>query len=476
MEHSGKISGQVTPVKTPKPNKSKSPKVSENSDPNFSSPNSKLHKSAKKPQKSAVKNPNPNPNSLALPTKIRDRKFVIAKKNLKKEKLKASEVECKCKIRCNLEKCPTVAYEILRVSQEGFFKIRDNVDDCSDKEGVKGLEIGDDCLGKDQVGEDVEGEVMISTNVKRMRDKFEGVQKSVNNVAEPGSGKVKVTNLVKAFEQLLKVPKMKDLDEKNENELEEGDEKGMGLPEKDLGVQVSSYSFCQSDFPLTSESLGLDPWVRSSLDSCQGSFTLSSRNSGGRRSRRNSSESSGTLGRRNWNKRHHRVTSQRPFNLRTEQRGRSKEEEFIKKVQERMMEEEKQRIPVAQGLPWTTDEPECLVKPPVKESTRPVDLVLHSDVRAVERADFDHQVAEKMSYIEQFKMERERQQKLAEEEEIKRLRRNELIPVAQPMPYFDRPFVPRRSLKDPTIPKEPKFHHLPQHKKIKHYKSRSAAE
>lgn len=35
---------------------------------------------------------------------------------------------------------------------------------------------------------------------------------------------------------------------------------------------------------------------------------------------------------------------------------------------------------------------QCLVKPPVKESTRPVDLVLHSDVRAVERADFDHQV------------------------------------------------------------------------------------
>lgn len=271
MEYSGKISGQVTPVKTPKPNKSKSPKVSENSDPNFTSPNSKLPKSAKKPQKSAVKNSNPNPNSPALPTKIRDRKFVIAKKNLKKEKLKASEVECKCKISCNLKKCPTVAYEILRVSQEGFFKIRDNVDDCSDKEGVKDLENVDDCSGKDRVGEDVESEV-ISTNVKRMRDRFEGVEKSVSNVAEPGSGKV--MNLVKAFEQLLTIPKLKDFDEKNENELEEGDEIGMGLQEKDLGVQVSSYSFCQSDFPLTSESLGLDPWVRSSLDSCQGRLVL----------------------------------------------------------------------------------------------------------------------------------------------------------------------------------------------------------
>lgn len=35
-----------------------------------------------------------------------------------------------------------------------------------------------------------------------------------------------------------------------------------------------------------------------------------------------------------------------------------KEEEFAKKLQEMTMEEEKMRIPVAQGLPWTTDEPE----------------------------------------------------------------------------------------------------------------------
>ncbi|XP_015158906.1 protein TPX2-like [Solanum tuberosum] len=107
----------------------------------------------------------------------------------------------------------------------------------------------------------------------------------------------------------------------------------------------------------------------------------------------------------------------------------------------------------------------CLPKPLIKESTRPVDLVLHSDIRAAERAEFDHQVAEKMSLIEQYKIERERMQKMAEEEEIRRLRK-ELVPKAQPMPYFDRPFVPRRSTKDPTVPREPKFH-IPQHKKIK---------
>jgi len=41
-----------------------------------------------------------------------------------------------------------------------------------------------------------------------------------------------------------------------------------------------------------------------------------------------------------------------------QQRGKLKEEEFVKKIQEMAAVEEKQRIPVAQGLPWTTDEPE----------------------------------------------------------------------------------------------------------------------
>lgn len=47
--------------------------------------------------------------------------------------------------------------------------------------------------------------------------------------------------------------------------------------------------------------------------------------------------------------------------LLVQQRGRSKQEEFLKKMQEMMIEQEKQRIRVAQGLPWTTDEPEVKV-------------------------------------------------------------------------------------------------------------------
>ncbi|KAG5405313.1 hypothetical protein IGI04_011432 [Brassica rapa subsp. trilocularis] len=174
-------------------------------------------------------------------------------------------------------------------------------------------------------------------------------------------------------------------------------------------------------------------------------------------------DSSASMGSRISKKKQVKVTSLKPFKLRTEERGRMKEEELAKKIQEMTMENEKMRIPIAQGLPWTTDEPESLVKPHVKGITTPVDLKLHSDIRAMERAEFDYQVAEKMSLIEQYKAERKEQQLVAEEEELRRLRK-ELIPKAQPMPYFDRPFIPRRSSKHPTIPRDPKFHKT-QHKR-----------
>ncbi|KAH7845512.1 hypothetical protein Vadar_003013 [Vaccinium darrowii] len=489
MDLSGKNAGEVTPVKNPQPNyRSKtSEKISkdcENSDPNVISPSSRLSKSpavksAKKTQKSAAKNPNhPSPRN-----KIRERKFVVAKRNSKKEKkADAATVVCKCKDKgFGSQKCLCVAYDTLRASQEEFFKnrggiIADNGDGEIEEENdsvsqmlenangyaEKSEEVCD--LGGNEVNESDPNE-MGSSKIKRTRDKL--LEEARQSVPEAGFGKV--MHLVKAFEKLLTIPK--ESDQNDEKESEDAEKNGMkwalpGLQPKAPETRISSSSFCPSDFFLTSESLGLDSRVSSSLDSSHGSFTISSRTSaGGRRIRRNSSESSGTFGGIRRKKRQLKATSQMPFKLRTEQRGRCKEEEFIKKLQQMMMEEEKQRIPIAQGLPWTTDEPECLVKPPVKEITRPMDLVLHSDVRAVERAEFDQQIAEKMSLIEQFREERERQQKLAEEEEIRRLRK-ELVPRAQPMPYFDRPFIPRRSEKNPTIPRDPKFH-IPQHKKIK---------
>ncbi|PON40776.1 TPX [Parasponia andersonii] len=517
MDLIGKNPGPVTPAKDSNGSRYKnqeSLRCSENLNPNVS-PGSKLTNSplikSVKTQKSASKNPNANmsPGVFSPRNKIRERKFVVAKKkNSKKENL-GPKVACKCKEKAgggNPKKCLCVAYENLRASQEEFFKNRgsggaevsesnhskviDRAESELEQEIVKGLMIQDLQIEDGYQGKAGEGESSPAnefgngeaaeidrsnqtgcSTVKRRRDKL--LEEARNSAPESG----KVMHLVKAFEKLLSIPKPKesnDQEKDQEEELEESKKPEKwalpGLPPPKVPeTRVSSSSFCPSELFLTSENLGLDPRasVSSSWDGSSGSISSRTSSNGGRRSRRNSSESLSTIGGSRWKKKQlkAKATSQKPFKLRTEQRGRMKEEEFVKKLQEIMIEEEKQRIPIAQGLPWTTDEPECLVKPPVKERTRPADLKLHSDIRAVERAEFDHQVAEKMTLMELYKMERERQQKLAEEEEVKRLRK-ELVPKAQPMPYFDRPFIPRRSMKHPTIPREPKFH-IPQQKKIK---------
>ncbi|KAF3662553.1 protein WVD2-like 4 isoform X1 [Capsicum chacoense] len=465
-------STRLTPKKCSKNSENLNPNV-ENS-PVLSKSCKSLTKSATKTQKSVSRNSNAI--QLASPSpknKIRQRKFVIAKK---KKKSNGDDVNVSMVCKCNKDgvekkKCLCVAYETLRASQEEFFKNRGGNDhddneleklDRDDQEVTIPVSISEGEKLKEGVGL---GGMSVVGNVKRGRERLlEEVRQSV-----PDLGSGKVLNLVKAFENLLSIPKTNECEEEGETDEKEKEGALPGLQSHKIPeTHVSSSSFCPPDFFITSESLGLDSRRASSLDgSHDGCFSISSRTSsgGGRRSRRDSAESSGTFTRRSWKRRQLKATSQKPFKLRTEERGKGKEEEFIKKVQQMVEEEEKQRIPIAQGLPWTTDEPECLSKPLVKEITIPVDLVLHSDVRAVERSEFDHQVAEKLSYIEQYKMERERLQKMAEEEEIRRLRK-ELVPKAQPMPYFDRPFVPRRSSKNPTMPREPKFH-LPQNKKIK---------
>ncbi|XP_061977792.1 microtubule-destabilizing protein 60-like isoform X2 [Populus nigra] len=510
MELNAKNPKSATPVKDRHGFQSK---LSENSNPNLShlSPCSKPTNSpSTKSQKSASKNPtlNPNPAIFSPRKKIRERRFVVAKKNSKKETLNSNPttVDCKCKERYggSVKKCLCLAYETLRASQEEFFKNKNDVEEKGDTDKGKAFdykvgrevseeEIEDRLMDQNLDIEDREGSdaqysceieksgQMGSSKIKRRRNKL--LEEARDSA--PDNGKVK--HLVEAFEKLFTLPNPKESDRTEEEEIKENRKKAMQwalpglqlpkvLPDTEFSssfslpgfqhaevseTNISSSSFCPSGFFLTSENLGLDTRISisSSWDGSQGSRS----SNGGRRSRRNSAESGATTGGRRLKKKQIKITSQKPFKLRTEQRGRLKEEEFTKKIQEIMTEEEKLRIPIAQGLPWTTDEPQCLIKPPVKENTRPIDLKLRSDIRAVERADFDHQVSEKMSLIEQYKMERERQQKVAEEEEVRRLRK-ELVPKAQPMPYFDRPFIPRRSIKHPTMANEAK---LRRHKKIK---------
>nr|CAB3501618.1 unnamed protein product [Digitaria exilis] len=203
--------------------------------------------------------------------------------------------------------------------------------------------------------------------------------------------------------------------------------------------------------PMPADFLNAGPnRLYSSLDDNTDRLGLDSRTSaGGCRSRRTSLKAL----RSSWNK-NLKVTSPHPFKLRTEQRGRFKEQQLAQKVREMLLEQEKKRIPIAQGLPWTTYEPECIIKPAVKEGTEPLDLVLHSDVHALERAEFDQRWNE---FGKQQRLKWQRQDELEEQERIRQLR-TELIPKAQPMTYFDRSFILKRSTKPATIPMELKFH------------------
>ncbi|KAJ4898615.1 TPX2 (targeting protein for Xklp2) protein family [Raphanus sativus] len=295
-----------------------------------------------------------------------------------------------------MKKCVCVAYETLRASHEDFFKKRE-------------VEIGESSLNVEEE-EDETGDC----SMKRRREKvLEEARRSL-----PEYGKATEDKKIK---KALKwgLPGMMSLQQQQPK-----------CPEETETDQVTwTSSFSPSDLVLNSYQSG------NRTTSCLSFFIMG---------QQQSLDSSASMGSR--------------ISKKKQERGRMKEEELAKKLQEMTMEEEKMRIPKAQVTKNKKLLQKTLVKPYVKDITIPVELKLHSDIRAKERAEFDYQVAEKKSLIEQDKAERVRQQKVAEEEELRRLRK-ELIPKAQPMPYFDRPFVPegrastRRYLEIPSFTK-----------------------
>ncbi|KAI3808301.1 hypothetical protein L1987_24250 [Smallanthus sonchifolius] len=90
----------------------------------------------------------------------------------------------------------------------------------------------------------------------------------------------------------------------------------------------------------------------------------------------------------------------------------------------------------------------------VKENTKSMEVKLQTKERAVKRAFFNYSVATKLYLMEQQKRQIERIQKVIEEEEVRMLRK-EMIPRAQMMPLFDRPFFPRRSTTPTKAAKKP---------------------
>ncbi|KAJ6421226.1 hypothetical protein OIU84_028577 [Salix udensis] len=97
------------------------------------------------------------------------------------------------------------------------------------------------------------------------------------------------------------------------------------------------------------------------------------------------------------------------------------------------------------------------IKDPLFDKSKPQEFKLHTGQRALKRAMFNYSVATKIYMNEQQKRQIERIEKIIEEEEV-RMMRKEMVPRAQLMPYFDRPFFPQRSNRPLTVPREPSFH------------------
>lgn len=289
----------VTPVKDQEKSKSKvheNNRSSENVNPNVShkSGSSPLTKSAKS-QKSVARSPNANPVVYSPRKKIRERKFVVAKKHSKKENAGASvpSVDCKCKFAGgNVKKCLCVAYENLRASQEDFFKKKnESIQENNESGDIRAFvraesEVGEEVTNKcgSDIGlKDSESPKQTdSLTSKRRRDiVLEEARKSV-----PERGKV--SHLVKAFERMLTIPKSNESDaiedEKNEIEKENDQKKKIatrwalpGLQPPKVAVTAESQESscspcCPSELILTAQNLGLDPRasVSSSWDSNHG--------------------------------------------------------------------------------------------------------------------------------------------------------------------------------------------------------------
>lgn len=288
METSSKFGGEnVIPTKerVTRSNRSKfneKLKCVENLDPNVSNPASNLcHlppiiKFGNIDKKIGSRRGNQNHVTSPSPKKkTRERKFVVAKKKLRKEEGNslASVVACeKCKQSSGKSKCLCVAYESLRASHDDFFR---NCTEIVNDDGFKNEGINVNLTGEDigiGDGEKENSNDSCESNgkydelgLKRRRDRL--LEEARESVPESGFGRV--MHLVKAFEKLRMIPKSVDSEEK-EGEKAQHDKKCIkwALP----GLQ-------QSPKFLTSESLGLNPSSSHSFDSSSHG-RLARRNSG----------------------------------------------------------------------------------------------------------------------------------------------------------------------------------------------------
>ncbi|KAM6548906.1 hypothetical protein CsatB_020582 [Cannabis sativa] len=209
-------------------------------------------------------------------------------------------------------------------------------------------------------------------------------------------------------------------------------------------------------------------------------------------------------------------TTPNPFHLHTEERGAEKEKKFIMEVVHKQWEEERARVPKANPYPYTTDYPVIPPKPEPKNCTKPNPFQLESLVRHEEEMQREREERERkereeaqmrvfkaqpvlkedpipvpekvrkpLTEVQGFSLHvdhravdrAEFDQKQEEEKALKQLRRT-MVPHARPVPNFNNPFCPQKSVKEATKAKSPNLRVLQRKEKkrmIVHSATSSAA-
>ncbi|AQL08818.1 TPX2 (targeting protein for Xklp2) protein family [Zea mays] len=403
-------------AKTPCTSRARSSHASENSNPNIPGTPPPPQSTPSKPSlkspagagaRSATAKKKPSTPAPAAPPleRERERRFLVAKKGARRRRnvgtMGGGGGGRGGEI--DFDKCREAAREALRASQGEFFR----------KEVAASTATGEDQLGQEEEGkpladEDVKGGAFEERQEEETDAELEGSSKvramRTKAMAKamssvPNPGSGRVKHMVQAFESLLNISGAT-------SDAERAGEGSWALPGLQLWKEDDKGDlgfppvsvFSSADF----QNAGSNR-LCSSLDGNTVRSSWDSRTSTGECSRRNSSES---------------------LRSRTSAGGR----------RSRRNSSESLRSSWNKKLKVTSQHP----------------FKLRTEV------------LDRNKFAEQQRLEWERQQELDEEERIRQLRRTELIPKAQPMPYFDRPFIPKRSTKPPTVPMEPKFYLRPE--------------
>lgn len=257
----------MTPVKDQKTPNSKlagRSKTSENGNPNSALPTSTP------PSKTKSKRPASGVSHRAAPVAMQGRKFLVAKKNSKKEASLASmasltslDRRCDCKEKQNwVKKCRCVAYESLRASQEEFFKNRAMAADEGGKEIAKteGEVDGVVRSESDEVEDSELSPHITSSRIRKIKNRL--MQEARSSIPDFGCGRVK--HLTNAFERLLSIRKSGGGEDEDKAKLEsKWALPGMqGNDPESTDLSSSTGSLPPPDFVFTAK-----PAISSSFDS-----------------------------------------------------------------------------------------------------------------------------------------------------------------------------------------------------------------